>query len=478
MAESRPLPADFLAAVREVVGGDHLLTDPDLRAPYETDWTRRFGAPAPAVIRPADTAQVSRVLALCSRHGVAVVPQGGNTGLVGGSVPRNGEVVLSLRRLGRVLSCAAEDGLLTAEGGATLAVAQGAAAAVGCELGIDIASRDSASLGGMVATNAGGMHVVRYGPMRTRVAGLEVVLADGTVASRLSGLVKDNVGYDLAQIMAGSEGTLGVVTKVVVHLVARPRFKVAALTGLRAAPGTDRCRKLREVTRSAVALSSRLRRLVDGIDAIEIVYPEGVALVREATGLAAPPDPGADAWLLAEASGAQDPTEALAGAFEGAEAVSEVAVADDTAGRAHLWAYRERHTEAIATLGVPHKLDVTLPPALLGDFASAVRDTISGALGGDGGESVFLFGHLGDGNMHVNVVGPDAEDFRADAAVFEMVIAAGGSISAEHGVGVAKLGFVSRARSAGDLEVMRRVKAALDPASLLNPGVLLPPALG
>jgi FAD/FMN-containing dehydrogenase len=396
---------------------------------------------------------------------------------VGGSVPRNGEVVLSVNRLSRVIACDPDEGLLVAEAGTTLAAAQAAAARVQAELGIDIAARDSATLGGMVATNAGGVHVIRHGPMRARLGGLEVVLADGTVASRLSGLVKDNIGYDLAQIIAGSEGTLGVVTKVAIHLVPVPPFRVAALIGLRgvghSSPDPDVV--VRSVSEVAVALATRLRRRVDGIDALELVLAEGMTLVREATGLPAPPDPGADAWLLVEASGGQDPTGMLAEAIEDAPGVTEVAVGDEVAGRARLWAYRERHTEAIATVGVPHKLDLTLPMNLLAEFAGAVRSEVSAALGGQTGARVIMFGHVGDGNLHVNVIGPEPEDYRADDAVFRMVIRRGGSISAEHGVGVAKRDFVTAARSAGDLTVMRRVKDALDPNGILNPGVLLPP---
>jgi FAD/FMN-containing dehydrogenase len=305
--------------------------------------------------------------------------------------------------------------------------------------------------------------------MRARLGGIEVVLADGTVATRLSGLVKDNVGYDLAQIIAGSEGTLGVVTKVALHLVALPRFRVAALIALReTGAGT--------VSELAVALANRLRRRVDGIDALELVFADGMGLVREVCGLAPPPDPGAGAWLLVEASGGQDPTMLVAEALEGAQGVSDVAVGDDAGGRNRLWAYRERHTEAIATLGVAHKLDVTLPLHDLADFAGSVGAVVAAALGNDGARArVVLFGHVGDGNMHVNVIGPGPDDHRADDAVFEMVIARGGSISAEHGVGIAKLGFVTASRSPGDIAVMRRLKAALDPRGILNPGVLLPP---
>ena len=478
MAESCRVPAGLLEALSDAVGRDHCLSDPDLKASYELDWTRRFGGPALAVVRPARTSEVAKVLAACNRFRIGVVPQGGNTGLVGGSVPRHGEVVISLSRLSGILSCDPEEALLVAEAGTTLAAAQAAAARVHAELGIDIAARDSATLGGMVATNAGGIHVIRHGPMRARLGGIEVVLADGTVASRLSGLVKDNVGYDLAQMMAGSEGTLGVVTKVALHLVPVPAFRVTALIALRGPEPSspDPAAQVRSVSEVAVALALRLRRRVPGIDALELVYADGMALVREALGLPVPPDPGAGAWVLVEASGGQDPSDLLGEAVEGAPGVTEVAVADEASGRARLWAYRERHTEAIATLGVPHKLDLTLPMKTFAEFAGAVRSEVSSALGGRRDTRVILFGHVGDGNLHVNLIGPEPDDYRADDAVFAMVIARGGSVSAEHGVGVAKLGFVAASRSPGDLTVMRRVKDALDPGGILNPGVLLPPA--
>jgi len=468
-------PEGLLAAIRDAVGAEHCLTDPDLTAPYEIDWTGRFGGRALLVARPADASQVAKVLTACNRHRVPLVPQGGNTGLVGGSVPRHGEVVLSLARLNRVLRCDPDEAIIVAEAGTSLASAQTAAGKVDAELGIDLAARDSATLGGMVATNAGGIHVVRYGPMRSRLAGIEVVLADGTVATRLSGLMKDNVGYDLAQIFAGSEGTLGVVTKVVLRLVPAPIHRVVALVGLRGGDPPSP-QGVREVSEVAVALATRLRRRVDGIDALELIYADGMGLVREVFGLAAPPDPGAQAWLLVEASGGQDPSGALAAAIEDAPGVSAIAVSDEPAGRARLWAYRERHTEAIATLGVPHKLDVTLPMSALAEFAGEVKGIVEAALGSAQPDArVVLFGHVGDGNLHVNMIGPAPEDHRADDALFRSVLRHGGSISAEHGVGVAKLDFVTESRSAGDLAVMRRMKAALDPYGILNPGVLLPP---
>jgi len=468
----------FLAAVRDIVGPSHCITDPDLKSSYELDWTRRFGSPASVVVRPADVGEVAQVLAACSCFDVPVVPQGGNTGLVGGSVPRAGEAVLSLTRLAGVISCDRSQGLLVARAGTTLAQAQQVASKVGAGLGIDLAARDTATLGGMVATNAGGVQVVRHGSMRARLRGIEVVLADGTIATRLKGLVKDNVGYDLGQVIAGSEGTLGVVTTVALDLVPTPPFSCTVLVGLSAGDispvGSPDA--IRAATKTAVALATSVREYVEGIEALEIVYAQGMALVRRAMRLGAPPDPGAAAWLLVEASANSDPLNSLAQAIENFPGTSEVAVADSPGARQRLWAYRELHTEAIATLGVPHKLDVTLPMAQIADFAADVPAQVCRATGSQGKEvKVILFGHLGDGNIHVNVIGPGPEDQRAEDAVAHMVLERGGSISAEHGVGVAKLKYVTSARSPGDVEFMRRLKAGLDPEGILNPGVLLPP---
>ena len=387
MDDSFEAPEGFLAAMLAVVGPEHCLRDHDLKAGYEVDWTRRFGGPALLVVRPADTDEVAAVLAACSRFGVPVVPQGGNTGLVGGSVPRRGEVVLSLRRLDRVLRCDADEGLLVAGAGTTLGAAQSAAAGVDSELGIDIAARDSATLGGMVATNAGGIHVVRYGPMRARLAGIEVVLADGTVASRLSGLREGqrrlrplpDHGRQRRHARRRNEGRPPPRARPPL-----PRRRPGRLCGQARTAPSGQDGRIRAVSSVAVALASGLRRRVDGIEALELVYADGMALVREALGLPAPPDPGADAWLLVEASGGQDPTGVLGSRPRGRSGRQRRSPSPKTAaGRARLWAYRDRHTEAIATLGVPHKLDVTLPMTALAEFAGAVRSGVAAALGHD-----------------------------------------------------------------------------------------------
>lgn len=455
-----------MAELEELVGKPHCLTDPEVVAGFTTDWTGRYGGPALAVVRPADTAETAAVLALLGREGASAVPQGGKTGLVGGSVPRPAgeqgarpEVVVSMRRLDEIAPGEEHSGLLAAGGGTTLAAAQQAAARRGSHLGIDLAARESATLGGMVATNAGGIHVVRYGPMRARLGGIEVVLADGTVASQLSGLKKDNVGVDLGALISGSEGTLGVVTKVLVRLEPLPAHRVTALVAV-----SDAAAAVRLATGPLQACSS--------LEAAELTLRDGMELVSGHAGL---PDPagtreGAGAWLTVEAAGGADPLDELAAVLDD-PAVLAVAVATDDASRARLWAYRERHTEAISSLGVPHKLDVAVPPWRLAELLEAVRERV-GSLSPSA--RLICFGHVADGNLHVNVVGPPPDDETVDDAVFELVLLLGGSISAEHGVGVAKRRFLDAARPPGTLAVMARLKSALDPGRVLNPGVLEP----
>jgi FAD/FMN-containing dehydrogenase len=334
---------------------------------------------------------------------------------------------------------------------------QEAAAQAGLAFPVDLAARDSATVGGMVATNAGGVHVMRYGPMRAQVVGAEAVLADGSLVSRLSGLVKDNTGYDLSQLLVGSEGTLGIVTAVRLRLAAAHAETVVALVGVGG-------------TAEALALLDILRRRVEGLQAAELFFDDGLALVREHAGLPAPLSQAFPAYLLVESAGAVDDSDAL---FEVLAELdlpdAATAVAADATGRARLWAYRERHTEAVSALGVPHKLDVTLPHRRLAEFEAAVRQVVAGAAAGS---TVVLFGHAGDGNLHVNVIGPSPEDDAVDEAVLRLVARLEGSISAEHGIGRAKTRWLALSRSPAELAAMRAIKAALDPEGILNPGVI------
>ena len=449
-------------ALSGVVGSAHVLTDPAVTAAYETDWTGRFAGHARCVVRPADSGQVAACVRLCGEAGETVIPQGGNTGLVGASVPVDGGVLLSLRRLSRTGPVDAAAGQVSVGAGATLAGVQQRARAAGWDCGVDLAARDSATVGGMVATNAGGIRVIRHGPMRRQVLGVEAVLADGSVVRRMSGLVKDNVGYDLAALLAGSEGTLAVVTEVRLRLVPRYDDRAVALVGL-------------DDTAAAVELLGALRRRSDQLDAAELMFAEGVDLVCRATGSRRPLEPRRPpVYLLVEIAGTGADEERLAELIDDAGGDADAVLAADPATRAQLWRYREAHSEAVGAEGVALKLDVAVHLDRLASLVDRVR-VLTGSLAG---AQTYLYGHIGEGSLHVNVVGPAMR--RAGAmeeltgALLEAVAALGGSISAEHGVGRAKRSWVHLSRDRADIAAMRAVKAALDPAGTLNPGVLLP----
>jgi FAD/FMN-containing dehydrogenase len=409
---------------------------------------------------------VAAVVKACADAGVTVIPQGGNTGLVGGGVPPrspgSGPVVLSLRRLGGLSPVDDAAAQVTAGAGVTLAALQRHVSTASRDLafGVDLAARDSATVGGMAATNAGGVHVVRYGAMRHQVVGVEAVLAGGTVVSRLDGLIKDNSGYDMGGLLVGSEGTLGVITQVRLRLIPSLPLRVTAVLGL---DGTD----------DAVAAVARLRREAPSLEAAEIFYDEGLALVCQHAGLPPPLRRRCRVYLLLECAGRDDGVlDELAGFVTGLGLDEEAtAVATDGTARAHLWAYRERHTEVVNALGVPHKLDVTLPLARLAVFESVVRDRVASVAPG---ATIVIWGHVGDGNLHVNVIGPPADDERVDDVVLRLAAEMGGSISAEHGIGRAKVRWLTLTRSPAEIDAMRAIKRALDPAGLFNPGVLLP----
>ena len=451
-------PDALIDSLREIVGESHCLTDPGLRASYETDWTRRFHGEALAVVRPGSTDEVARVLVVCADAGVGVVPQGGNTGLVGGSVPRGGEVVVSLLRLNEIEEVDRAAGEVTVGGGATLALVQAAARAAGWEVGLDLGARDSATIGGMVATNAGGVNVVRHGTMRSQLLGFEAVRVDGTILGRLPGMPKDNTGYDLGGLLAGSEGTLAVITRVRLRLVSPMRHRAVCVIGLANAS-------------AAVASASELRRTLGSVVALELFTDAGLELITRHTGAAAPFAARTPVYLLVEvASNDADPTDALLAALEAiGVADGSAAVATDPAGRHRLWQLRERHTEVINAEGVPHKLDVSVPSARYAELIERAPQAVAAVAPG---ARTIVYGHVGDGNLHVNVLGPDPEDQRTDDAVLELVLELGGSVSAEHGIGVAKVGWLVRDRGEETVAAMRAIKAAWDPAGVLNPGVL------
>jgi FAD/FMN-containing dehydrogenase len=440
------LPGGLLAEFASVVGEAHVLTG-EATAGYAVDWTGRFRGRAAAVLRPADTGQVAALLAVCRDAGVAVVPQGGNTGLVGGGVPRHGEVVLSLARLDRLEPVDTDAAQVTA--GAGVSLQRVADAGPGLDLGVLIASRDSATVGGAVATNAGGLRVLRYGPMRAQVRGVEAVLADGTVVSHLAGLVKDNTGYDYPGLLAGSEGTLAVITAARIQLVPRPAGAVTVIIGL-AGPG-----EVHDLARAAL-------RAVPGLLSAEYFTRAGLDVLAEHAGLV--PPLRAPAFLLLEAAGpgAEEDLAGLAGDHP-------VAVGSTAADRARLWAFRERHPEAAGFLGVPLKLDVSVPAAHWVTLATEVGEVVRSA---DPGARVISYGHVADGNLHVNVVPATEADGRHEDAVFGFVASLGGSISAEHGIGALKARWLPLIRSAPERALFARIRAAFDPDGILNPHVL------
>jgi FAD/FMN-containing dehydrogenase len=449
----------LLDALVDVVGAPHVLVDDDVRAGYETDWTGRFHGSARAVVRPADPAEVAAVLAVCNGARAAVVPQGGNTGLVGGSVPRGGEIVLSLTRLSG-LDVDAQQGEAIAGAGVVLERLQAATRAEGWDLAVDLSSRGSCTIGGMVATNAGGEHVLRYGAMEDQVIGVEAALADGRLVGRIPALRKDNTGYHWDGVLTGSEGTLGVVTRVHLRLVPHLTERVVALLGV-------------DDLAAAVAVGARLRHDLDELVALEVALADGIALVAEHRSLPAPFTPAWPAVLLAECAqrgpGLDRLVERLGAVVADLPEVRASAVATDARTREQFWSYREGHAEAINATGVPHKLDVTLPFGALAGFEPAVRARVAAAAPD---ARVIIFGHVGDGNLHVNVLGPPADDPTVDDAVLDLVVELGGSISAEHGIGVAKRDAFARSTPPAELTAMRSLKAALDPGAILNPGVL------
>ena len=445
-----------LAALRAAVGDEHVVDDHDVAAGALTDWTGRWSGDA-AVVRPGAVDEVATVLRLCGVAGVSVVPQGGNTGLVGGSVPDPASsrptIVLSTSRLNDLDPVDVAGRSIGAGAGATLAAVHAAAADAGLGFGVDLAARDSATVGGMVATNAGGIRMIRHGDMRSQLLGVEAVLSSGEVIRRWRPLRKDNVGYHLPGLFAGSEGTLAVITRVLLRLVDPPQQTSVAIAAVADVPATQ-------------VLLDRVRRSGLTLEAAEVMTRSGIEAVR-AEGVRPPFAAGdaaaAPAFLLVETASTDDDLAAVLA--DVGDTVIDAVVEPGPAPS--LWAVRERHTEAVGRQSStpPVKLDVSAPadqiPALIAwveDYAASI------------GARAVQFGHLADGNIHVNLLDVAAGDTGAATdAVLRRVAEIGGSISAEHGIGRAKSAHLGLGRDAADVAAMRAVKAALDPAGILNP---------
>lgn len=463
-----------------IVGPAHVLTRAPDMARYETEWRGTYPGAARAVVRPGTTDEVSRVVMVCAAAGVAIVPQGGNTGLVGGSTPDDSgsEVVLSLDRMRRVRQATPLDNTLTVEAGCTVLEAQAAAEAMDRLFPLSLASEGSATVGGVVSTNAGGEQVLRYGNTRDLVLGLEVVLADGRVLDLLRALRKDNTGYDLKQLFIGGEGTLGIVTAVTFKLFSRPRKVVTAWVAVRD-------------PQAAVELLSRLTETVgERVTAFELIGDGALALVLQhgTAGMRAPLD-HATPWSVlldvSEVSSRLDlmpAVEEVLGAAMEAGLVLDAALATSDGQALAFWALREHVPEAQRLEGPSIKHDISVPISRIPDFIAQANAALQQLMPGI---RIVCFGHVGDGNLHYNQskpAGMAAADFHSrQKAVHELVHAIAarleGSISAEHGIGRQKQAALLQHKSPTALAAMAQIKRALDPANTFNPGRMLPHAL-
>ena len=464
----------LIDALAAVVGAAHVLHEGDLSA-YEVDWRRRYRGRALAVVRPADTAQVAAVVKACAAHGASIVAQGGNTGLVGASVPdaSGTQVLLNLGRMNRIRAVDAANLTLTLDAGCVLQAAQEAAAAHGLLLALSLAAEGSCTIGGNLATNAGGTQVLRYGNAREQCLGLEVVTAAGDVWEGLSGLRKDNTGYDLRDLFIGSEGTLGVITAATLKLVPQPAARLTAMASLAT---LDAAVALLQAAHSALG---------PGLTGFEVMNELSLALVhRHFPGLAQPL-PRAPWTVLLELSDSESETHAgarfealLEGALERG-LIADAALATSLEQSATMWRLRESIPLAQAQEGPNIKHDIALPISCIAEFVAATDAELQRAFPG---ARLVDFGHLGDGNLHYNVQAPAGESAAAflaehekavNGVVFDAVALRGGSISAEHGIGVLKRDELARRKSGVALAMMRAIKTALDPHNRMNPGRVL-----
>jgi FAD/FMN-containing dehydrogenase len=468
MAESA---APFMSSLQAIVGDFHVLTAAADTAPYLTDWRDRFHGKARAVVRPGSTAEVAAVTRVCAEHGVPIVPQGGNTSLCGGSIPRidGDEIVLQLSRLNRVRDIDAANATMTVEAGVPLASVQRAAAEAGLLFPLSLAAEGSCEIGGNLSTNAGGTAVLRYGNAREMVLGLEIVLADGRVWDGLRGLRKDNTGYDLKQLFLGSEGTLGIITAAVLKLFPRPRTSATAWIAVA------------DVAAAVRLLATARQALGDRLTGFELVSAACVALTRAHFPALPDPLPGHLWYVLLQADDAAANSnlpaqvEAALGECLGDGLARDAAIAQSDAQAADLWSLREHIPEAQRLEGANIKHDISVPVSRMAEFLVGAEAALDAALPG---VRYVVFGHLGDGNLHYNLSAPQGspnptfldQTPRANRIVYDLVAAHGGSFSAEHGVGQMKRVEMERYKAPIELELMRRLKKMLDPHGILNPG--------
>lgn len=440
--------------LREIVGASYISTDAEVLASRSVDYTGRYRGKASALVRPGSPDEVAALLRACRDAGAHVTVQGGRTSLVAGTVPQHDDVLLSTERLTGISEVDAAERHVRAGAGVSLAALQRAAAAAGLVFGVDLAARDSATIGGMASTNAGGLRTIRYGDMREQVAGIDVVLPDGSFVQRHSEVRCDNTGYDLTSLFVGAEGTLGVITELDLWLHPAPKHRFTALCGFA----------------DLDSLIDSARQFADetNIAALELIDGRGVELAGERLGI---PVPMSTAWLLLiELAGSADPTDQIAAMVGGANLAAAPAVGADAAAQQRLWQIREAMAEVVGLFGPPLKFDVSLPlsaiPAFADRSAALVAEHAPNAIS-------VLFGHIGQGNLHLNVLRcGDAAERHLYEKVLNLIAAQGGNISSEHGIGSRKRDYLSLSRQPGDIAAMRTIKAAFDSTGYLNPAVL------
>jgi FAD/FMN-containing dehydrogenase len=465
------LSPDLIAGFRQIVGDKYAVTDPADIVPYVTEERDLFHGHSPLVLRPGSTAEVSAICRLASEHRIALVPQGGNTGLVGGQTPHHGEVVVSMRRMDRIRDIDTASNTMTCEAGVVLQVAQQRASEVDRLFPLSLGAEGSCTIGGNLSTNAGGTGALAYGVAREMALGLEVVLADGRILNLLSKLKKDNTGYDLRNLFIGAEGTLGFITAATLKLFPKPRAVATAFVGLQSPAAAL---KLLAISQNKAAGSLTSFELLADI-AVDFSVRHGID-IRDPLATRYP-------WyVLMELSSPRDDAGAtmeqiLEQGLEGG-IVDDAAVAASLSQRTAFWKLRDDMSAAQKPEGGSIKHDISVPVAAVPDFIAAANAAVVELIPG---ARPVPFGHLGDGNIHYNIsqpVGADTDGFLArwhevNALVFAIVQRMGGSISAEHGIGVLKRDELPEVKDKVAIELMRGIKAMLDPLGIMNPGKVL-----